>query len=305
MKTAIIIPTYNRLSLLTRLLQSISEATWPDSFIGVWVVENGGRHGSDKVVDNFKEKIIVNYVYEDRAGPSFARNRGIQESKADYFIFFDDDIRIGKDTLLAYENAFRKYDSQTFFGGPLNIDYEKKPEDWLLDYLPWSVQGTDLGSSEKFVTKPLFLGANHAIPKILLDLCDGFDPFCPVGQTGMVGEETRLQRRMLDSGAKGVYVPDAVVWHYVPAERCSEDWALERQFRHGLTDAAQLAPSVANGRRFLNVPLWIWKEYFVSLLNYLKAKLAGSSKRNRFSKKYSWWRTKGVVYYFMKASKAG
>lgn len=300
MKTAIIIPTHNRLALLTRLLQSISEATWPDSFIGVWVVENGGMVGSDKIVDDFKEKIIVNYVYEDRAGLSSARNRGIQESKADCFIFFDDDIRIGKDTLLAYENAFRKYGSQAFFGGPLNIDYEKRPEDWLLDFMPWSVKGTDLGNVEKFVTRPLFLGGNHAIPKVLLDRYGDFDSFCTVGKAGMVGEETRLQRRMLDSGIKGVYVPEAVVWHYVPAEGCSEDWALERQFRHGLTNAAHLAPSAVNGRRFLKVPLWIWREYFVALLNYLKAMVTGASKRNRFSKKITWWRTKGMLSFFMK-----
>jgi glycosyltransferase involved in cell wall biosynthesis len=276
MKTAIIIPTYNRLSLLARLLQSISEATWPDSVIGVWVVENGEMAGSDKIVNDFKEKIIVNYVYENRAGPSFARNRGIQESKADYFIFFDDDVRIGKDTLQAYANAFRKYDSQTFFGGPLEIDYETAPESWLLDFLPWSAQGTDLGSIEKIMTEPLLLGANHAIPRVLLDRCGDFDPLCPVGQTGMLGEETRLQQRLLKSGAKGVYLPEAVVWHYVPAERCSENWALERQFRRGLSNAARLGTSVVNGRRLLKVPLWIWKEYFIELLGYLKAMLAGS-----------------------------
>lgn len=300
MKTAIIIPTYNRLALLTRLLQSISEATWPDSFVGVWVVENGKRAGSDKIVDDFKEKISVNYLFEDRAGPSFARNRGIEESKADYFIFFDDDIRIGKDTLLAYENAFRKYDGQTFFGGPLRIDYENIPEKWLIDFLPWSAQGTDLGDVEKFLTKPLFLGANHAIPKLLLDLCGNFDALCPVGLTGMLGEETRLQKRMLDSGAKGVYVPEAIVWHYVPAERCSENWALDRQYRRGLSNATQLTRSEINGRRLLKVPLWVWKEYFAALLHYLKAMLPGSTIKNRFAKKINWWRAKGLVGFFLK-----
>ena len=306
MKTAIIIPTYNRLALLTRLLQSISEATWPSSFIGVWVVENGRMVGSDKVVDTFKEKVIVNYVYENTAGSSYARNRGMQESKADYYIFFDDDIRIGKDTLLAYENAFKKYDSHTFFGGPLNIDYEKRPEDWLLGYMPWSVKGTDLGSVEKLVTKPIFMGANHAIPKILLDLYGDFDPYCVVGKSGMVGEEIRLQQRMLDSGAKGVYVPEAVVWHYVPAEACTENWLLVRRFRHGLTEAAEaanFATSIVDGRRFLNVPLWIWKEYFFALINYFKAKMTGSSKSSSFSKKINLWKIKGMISFFLKARK--
>jgi GT2 family glycosyltransferase len=118
----------------------------------------------------------------------------------------------------------------------------------------------------------------------------------------MLGEETRLQQRLLKSGAKGVYLPEAVVWHYVPAERCSENWALERQFRRGLSNAARLGTSVVNGRRLLKVPLWIWKEYFIELLGYLKAMLAGSSKSDRFSKKVTWWRTKGMVSYFMKQS---
>lgn len=297
MKIAIIIPTYDRVSLISRLLQSIADAEWPESLIGVWVVENAKRVGTDEVVKRFKEQIAVNYLYEEQAGPSFARNRGVQEVEADFYIFFDDDIRIAKQSLIAYENAFIKHKATAFYGGPLLIDYEVEPAQWLLSYLPWSAQGMDLGREELLIDKACFLGANHAIPKVSLEKCGGFDQFCPVGQTGPMGEETRLQERLLDAGSHAVYIPDATVWHYVPEDRCSEQWVLERQFRHGLTEAS-LLPESSIGKRLLEIPLWVLREYIDALLAYSLSVLSFSSKEERFRKKFQLMKLKGMLDFF-------
>jgi glycosyltransferase involved in cell wall biosynthesis len=299
MKIAIIIPTYDRVSLLSRLLESIAEAEWPDSLIGVWVVENAKRTGTDEVVKRFKAKITVNYLYEEQAGPSFARNKGVQEVEADFYIFFDDDIRIAKQTLVAYENAFVRHQSTAFFGGPLLIDYEVEPEQWLLSYLPWSAQGMDLGKEELVVDKACFLGANHAIPKIILERCGGFDQFCPVGQAGPMGEETRLQQRILDASFNAVYVPDAMVWHYVPEVRCSEQWVFERQFRHGLTEAS-LLPASSVGKKIFHMPLWILSEYSNAFLAYFFSLLSFALKEEKFTRKFRLMKLKGMLDFFRK-----
>lgn len=299
MNFAIVIPTYNRNDLLKRLLQSIVDAIRPETLVGIWVVENGVKSGSDGVVDAFKDKLNVYYLYEDLAGPSFARNKGIIDSNADFLILFDDDIRIDINTLIAYENAFLKYGEDFFYGGPLHIDYEFKPEDWLLKYLPWSAQGGDLGDVEKLVSEPLFLGANFAISRKLFDKCGKFDSHCPVGQTGLLGEETRLQQRFLESGAKGIYLPNAVVWHYVPSERCSEEWALDRQFRHGLTYAALFKNENTKVRYFFKIPLWFWKEGLKSLYAYIKEILIFSNRKSVFDKKYIFYFNKGCISYFI------
>lgn len=298
MKIAIVIPTYDRIDLLDRLLKSISEAVWPKSECEVWVIENGKKAGSEQVVAQYINKMPVYFLYEDRAGPSFARNRGVAASNADFFIFFDDDIRIAKQTIEAYEQAFIAYGETCFFGGPLLIDYEKKPADWLLSYLPYSAQGFGLGEKEQTIAEPSFLGANHAVSKTLLHECGDFDDLCPVGQEGMLGEETRLQQRLLDSGAKAVYLPGAKVWHFVPQVRCSEHWIIERQYRHGLTDASQLNSEDLSGLHFFGVPLWLIRFTALELVAYIISIVTFSSRQERFAKKNLFYRAKGMAAFF-------
>lgn len=64
--------------------------------------------------------------------------------------------------------------------------------------------------------------------------------------TGVRGQEYDMQERLLAAGVVGRYLPDALVWHYVPRERCSPEWALART----LPTAAQV------GLRLRSAPAW-------------------------------------------------
>lgn len=154
---AIVIPSYKRPELLDKLLTSISEANLPESLKSIWVVENGSRAGAINVCDKWLEKLPINYLYSDIPSASNARNMGFQASKEDFIIFFDNDIRCGKYTISAYDIAIQKYSFQFYYGGPLSIDYEEEPESWLLEYLPWSVQGMSKGIKECIIKEPIFL----------------------------------------------------------------------------------------------------------------------------------------------------
>lgn len=46
-----------------------------------------------------------------------------------------------------------------------------------------------------------------------------------------------MQARLRRAGATPVYVPQAWVWHYIPAERCSAEWIIDRAYRHGVSYA--------------------------------------------------------------------
>ena len=43
-----------------------------------------------------------------------------------------------------------------------------------------------------------------------------------------------MQKRLLENGIKGKYVPDAKVWHFVPPERCSPEFTARRAFKWGI-----------------------------------------------------------------------
>ena len=91
---SIIIPVYNRASLVQRTLQSVLKQTFRP--LEVVLVDNSSSDGSLKVLQEFKTvhdgdgfKVIVGE--ESNRGASWARNRGAELSGGDYILFFDSD----------------------------------------------------------------------------------------------------------------------------------------------------------------------------------------------------------------------
>ncbi len=113
------------------------------------------------------------------------------------------------------------------------MDYEEPPLEWLTEFLPRSAKGWCLVGSE--VHRPdWFLGANWAA--MVTDLRDvgGFDDgFGPGSVASVRGQETNMQARMRGIGLSPRYIPGAIVYHYVPKERCSLEWLLDRRRRDG------------------------------------------------------------------------
>jgi len=236
----IVIPHYQQTHLIERTLKGLSAIEIPDCLENIWVVENGGKHGAEAVVNLFKNKLSVKYEYNEQGNSSLARNRGIELSKADIIIFFDNDMKYTSTCLTSYIEAFEKHGLQYFYGGSLEADYEVEPKKWLTKYLPASAKGFSLGEQSKEVSDSVFLGGNFAVPRKLLHLVKLFDDIGTTGDnSGYMGEETRLQDNLISKGHKAIYVPEAKVLHWVPSDRCSVDWVLKRAFRRGLTKAHQ------------------------------------------------------------------
>lgn len=86
MKISVIIPTYNRYKLLTRAIESIiSQTLMVDEII---VVDDGSTDNTKEIVNDFT---MLTYIYQENAGVSTARNRGIREASNDWIAFLDSD----------------------------------------------------------------------------------------------------------------------------------------------------------------------------------------------------------------------
>lgn len=84
---SVIIPTYNRASMLLEALESIFEQTYPVHEI--IVVDDGSTDNTREVVENYRDR--VSYIYQQNAGPASARNRGLSQATGDYITFLDSD----------------------------------------------------------------------------------------------------------------------------------------------------------------------------------------------------------------------
>lgn len=292
-RAAVVIPSYGRPDLLRRTLQSLVDAQWPPSCTGVWVVENGPQTGLEALCGEFAARLPLHYVHEPQLGLSAARNAGARACEGEVILFLDNDVRVEPGALHAYAAAFAAYPQAGAFGGPLQPEYETPPPDWLVPWLPWSAVGVDYGPDNRLMAEPRFVGLNHAVTRAALVEAGFFDAIGATGTRGGVGEETRLQERILASGRALVYVAGGLVWHHVPASNCSPQWALARVFRHGLTRGL-LAPP--RGRHCLaGAPLWAWQRWIKLTVRAYTRRLRGESLERRFSLEYERAEWAGVI----------
>lgn len=291
----VVIPTCGRPEILERTLRSMVEAEWPACMGTVFVVENAREAGAKQVCKVYVDKIPIHYIFEPKVGSSFARNAGVDASRADIIIFLDDDVKVAEQIFVAYTRAFSSNGLDFFYGGPVAPDYEQAPPAWLEAHLPPSAKGFDLGVLVQEVQQGRFLGGNHAVPRKLLAEAELFDEVCAVGLGGALGEETRLQQRLLKKGYNGLYVPQALVWHYVPADRCTPEWALERSYRTGLTEGIVSVRERQPGRGVGGVPVWVWRLYFASRLHEFVGNVSGEEQDLRFGYAVQRRRIQGVI----------
>lgn len=84
---AVIIPTYNRSHTLPRALDSVNSQTVRPE--GVFVIDDGSTDDTKKMLD--RDYPQVNYIYQNNAGVSSARNTGVAVSKGQWLTFLDSD----------------------------------------------------------------------------------------------------------------------------------------------------------------------------------------------------------------------
>src|SRR5215207_3464183 len=91
---SVVVPTYNRSTLLRPLIAALLEQDAPGISYEVIVVDNNSRDDTSKVI---QEAVAADtsgrlqYVFEGRQGVSHARNAGINQSRAPIILFLDDD----------------------------------------------------------------------------------------------------------------------------------------------------------------------------------------------------------------------
>ena len=106
---SIIIPTYNRVQKLFKLLKSIKMLTpLPNEVI---IIDDNSTDGSKKILSKWKgissryDKRII--LKNNNKGPADSRNRGIKVSKNELIAFTDDDVILDKHWLKYITSKFQ------------------------------------------------------------------------------------------------------------------------------------------------------------------------------------------------------
>lgn len=283
MTFTVIIATYKRPEMLRRTLRSLEQAAPPQSKLRIIVVENGERAGAEEICAS--SALTVEYQFVEQAGSGRARQHALDQLENGFVLFLDDDVSIAPDLFVAYERAVAQHGSQAFYGGPITTECEQAPPPWLMKFLPPSVTGWNADHSW-----PWFLGANYgafveAIQRVGgLSLTLGPGAMRVGTASNPTGLETDLEMRLAAAGYRQVYVPEAVVCHYVEAESCTPEWALHRHYRNTMSRA--LRGEGASGRLTANgVPVRLYASLLKNFAKSLVASVVGNAE-TRFKAQY-------------------
>ena len=218
---SVVIGTYNRSGMLVEALESVLDQRSGDGAevcYEVVVVDNNSTDGTRRLVERYIEMGHTNlsYLFEERQGVSYARNCGVENSKAPIIAFTDDDVRVARDWIANIKRAFDENPRIDFLGGKILPRWGTAPPAWLNKDHWWALSLLDYGD------EPFYVNANNPLCLPTANASFRRDLFNRVGQfspdfSGREDHEFLL--RLWFEGACGMYVPNVVVIAEVQPER--------------------------------------------------------------------------------------
>ena len=227
---SIIVCTYNRDRYLYGALKCIAENGFPKENYEIILVNNMSTDNTEAECHRFETdypEVAFHYFLETNQGLSFARNRGIKESKGDTLVFLDDDSYIQENYLRNLQRQLDIHPDANAFGGKIDPVFESgEAPKWLSKWSYSWVSAIDMGDSVKqFNGKAFPIGANMGVKKAMLSEIGPFNTQLGRSKKNLMGgEEKDLFERIRNHGGDTYYFPDVVVHHVIPPSRTTEDY---------------------------------------------------------------------------------
>ena len=212
MNVSIVIPTYNRKSILEKCLKALEKQTLNTNVSNyeIVVVDDGSTDGTPSWIRDNSEILPHVVLYEQKhGGPALGRNLGVIKSKYEVIIFIDSDLVVLEDFVTSHVNKllsfWKKNNMKCFtYGSVINTSNFKDPESEVYKLTDFSFA--------------YFATGNVAISKELLLSVGLFDTsFSLYGW-----EDLELGERLKKIGTKLVKCPEAVGFHWHPPFDCRQ-----------------------------------------------------------------------------------
>jgi len=92
-EASVIIPTYNRKSILEKCLEALFDQSYPKNKYEIVLIDDGSADETDKMVACLNPRCRLTYVRNDkRLGLPRCRNKGTDLARGKYIIFVDSDV---------------------------------------------------------------------------------------------------------------------------------------------------------------------------------------------------------------------
>ncbi|HXC69710.1 MAG TPA: glycosyltransferase [Pyrinomonadaceae bacterium] len=311
MRLDVIVPTYNRQDLLPLSLNSLFAAEIPAGLeVSVTVVDNNSTDGTRQVIESLKPRFgdRLQYCFEQQQGRSHALNAGINATSGELVGIIDDDEEVDRNWINAAFEAFTTKDLD-FIGGPYIPHWSVTPPDWLPREYGGVVGWVDGGDKEVPFDRNypgILMGGNVVLKRSILEKVGLYTTWLGRTDKGLLtGEDEELYGRLLASGAKGMYLPQMMIYHHIPPERLTKSyfrrWCFWRGVSLGLLDRTRRLPVPY----LFGIPRWHYRKAFQGLLSTMRHVVVKSQNpAQAFAAELGVWDWLGLVYgrHFRKAN---
>jgi GT2 family glycosyltransferase len=232
-KVSVIIPTYNRAPLLTRILFLLSRQTLSPKLFEVIVVDDGSQDDTAKVCSMIRSKLPnLKYISTGcNSGCAHARNRGIEVSSGNYILFTDDDCIPSKDWIERMIAALAHVPIVAGAVASTTSNYFRLCHN-MSQFYPY-MPGQKAGFIE------FIAGANMGFERSVIEELGGFQ------KSTICAEDMDFVIRAREKGYRPFFVPDAIVTHdpdrttlgeimKYSAMHAAETICLRNEYRHVL-----------------------------------------------------------------------
>lgn len=212
---SVVVPTYRRPGLLGRLLASLREQVLDPGRFEIIVVDDHSGDETERVLTGAEDGMPhLRPVAQPRnLGPAAARNRGVEEARAQLILFLDDDISAPPGLVGGHLTAHEETkDPQLGILG--RVDWH--PDLRVTPFMRWVDRsglqfGYETWLREGWVDPPYaaFYTANLSLPRRLILDAGGFDERFPYPAY----EDMELAWRLTQRGFHMEYRPQLLVHH--------------------------------------------------------------------------------------------
>jgi len=109
-EASIIIPTYNRKSILEKCLKALFNQNCPKDKYEIILIDDGSTDDTRTMIESLSPSCKLKYLRnEKRMGVPRTRNKGIRQARGKYIIFTDSDIIVTPNFIRQHMNYHKKY----------------------------------------------------------------------------------------------------------------------------------------------------------------------------------------------------
>lgn len=209
-KYSVIIPSYNRKEEIRELIPSFAKLEFPPERVELLIVDDGSTDGTPDEVKILQKEFPfeLRLFCQENKGPAAARTLGMEKAAGDFLIFVDSDCTFSPDWLRNIDRELEAQDADAFGGR----DSFRKDFPALLKAINYSMTsfittGGLRGAKGKKLAKYYPRSFNMGLSRTVYKKIGGF------GVLRYYGEDIEFSHKIIKTGAKVIYIDDAVVFH--------------------------------------------------------------------------------------------